>query len=101
KILCDGQLCYLQKASDASGKPTYNGNEAVFSNGTEGKINDYFIYNSTTQHLKHVSKKNLEEVIASNFAGHTAAIEKARSINGDLSLLKNAVELYNSNASVN
>src|SRR5258706_13321541 len=44
KAICTGKLCFLQKASNASGKASYNGTEAVFNNGTEGKIGDYFIY---------------------------------------------------------
>jgi hypothetical protein len=95
KILCQGELCFLQKSSDASGKPTYNGNEAIFSSGTEGKINDYFIYNGKDKQLKLVSKKNVEEIAATSFAGNTAAIDKAKTVNGDLSQLKEAVEVYN------
>jgi hypothetical protein len=95
KVICQGELCFLQKSSDASGKPTYNGNEAIFSSGTEGKINDYFIYNGKDKQLKLVSKKNIDEVAATSFAGNTAAIEKAKTINGDPAQLKEAVELYN------
>ena len=96
KVLCEGELNFLQKQSDASGKLTYNGNEAVISNGTDGKLNDYFIYNNKDRQLKLVSKKNVDDVTASCFAGHTAAIEKAKSVNGDLSQIKEAVEIYNS-----
>jgi hypothetical protein len=95
KVLCEGDLCFLQKSSDASGKPSYNGNEAIFSNGTEGKPNDYFIYNSKDKQLKLVSRKNLDEIAATCFAGHATAIEKAKTNNGDLSQLKEAVEVYN------
>lgn len=95
KVLCDGDLCFLQKSSDASTKPTYNGNDAIFSSGTEGKLNDYFIYNSKIKQLKLVSKKNLDEVITASFDGCTAAIEKAKTVNSDLSQLKAAVEVYN------
>lgn len=95
KVFCEGELSFLQKASDASGKPVYNGNEAVFSNGTEGKPNDYFIYNNSSNQLTLVSKKNVEEVAKTSFAGNTAAIDKAKTINGDVARLKEAVELYN------
>lgn len=95
KILCDGDLNFLQKSSDASGKPTYNGNEAVFSSGTEGKLNDYFIYNSKDKQLKLVTKKSFDEVIAASFDGNTAAIDKAKTVSGDPAQLKTAVELYN------
>ncbi|HKO82792.1 MAG TPA: hypothetical protein VJU78_20440 [Chitinophagaceae bacterium] len=95
KVLSEGELNFLQKASDASGKPVYNGNEAIFSNGTEGKPNDYFIYTAGSKQLNLVSKKNVDEVIAASFAGYTAAIDKAKTVNGDLSQLKDAVEIYN------
>lgn len=95
KVLCEGQLSFVQKMSDASTKPTYNGNEAIFSSGTEGKPNDYFIYNGKEKQLKLISKKNVDEVTATCFAGHTAAINKAKTVNGDLSQIKEAVELYN------
>jgi hypothetical protein len=95
KVLSEGELSFLQKASDASGKPTYNGNEATFSSGTEGKLNDYFIYTASSKQLKLISKKNVDEVIAASFAGYTAAIDKAKTANGDLSQLKDAVDIYN------
>ena len=85
----------LQKSSDASGKPTYNGNEAIFSSGTEGKLNDYFIYNNNDKKLVLVPKKNADDVIAASFAGNAAAFDKAKTANGDLSQLKAAVEIYN------
>lgn len=95
KVLSEGELNFLQKSSDASDKPTYNGNEATFSSGTEGKPNDYFIYNTKDKQLKLVSSKNVDEVIAASFAGNTAAIDKAKTASGDLSQLKVAVEIYN------
>jgi len=96
KIISEGELDFVQKSSDASGKPSFNGNEAVFSNGTEGKPDDYFIYNSKSKELKLVSRKNLDEVINKIFAGNTAAIDKAKAANGDVAQLKDAVEVYNS-----
>lgn len=95
KVLCQGELCFLQKSSDASGKPTYNGNQAIFSSGTEGKINDYFLYNGKDKQLKLVLKKNIDEIAATSFAGNAAAIDKAKAVNGDLAQLKEAVEVYN------
>ena len=95
KVISQGELCFLQKSSDASGKVSYNGNEAIFSNGTEGKPNDYFIYNGKNKELKLVSKKNFDEVVAKTFAGNTAAIDKAKTANGDVAQLKDAVDVYN------
>jgi hypothetical protein len=96
KVLCEGDLSYLQKSSDASGKATHVGTEVIFASGTEGSPNDYFIYNKASKQLKLVSKKNLDEVAAASFAGNTAAITKAKSVKEDLAQLKDAVELYNS-----
>ena len=56
---------------------------------------DYFIYNNNNKELKKVSKKNVDAVAASLFAGCTAAIEKAKTVNGDIAKVKDAVELYN------
>lgn len=95
KVLCEGNLCFLQKVSDASGTPSYNGTEAVFNNGTEGKPNDYFIYDRRNKNLQLVSKKNKDEVVSTSFAGVPAALEKATTINGDISKLQEAVQLYN------
>ena len=95
KVLCEGELSFLQKSSDASGKLTYNGNEPIFSSGTDGKRDDYFVYNSNDKQLKLVSKKNFGDVAASSFADCTAAKDKAKIINGDLSQFRGAVEEYN------
>jgi hypothetical protein len=100
RIICQGDLYFLQKASDASGKPTYNGAEAVFTSGTEGKPSDYFIYDKQQKELKLVSKKNVDAVVASSFAGNAAAIEKAKNINGDIALLKDAVDVFNNHTTV-
>ena len=95
KVLCEGELSFLQKSSDASGKPTYNGVEPIFASGTEGKLNDYFIYNNKDQQLKLVSKKNVDEIAAASFAGCTAAIDKAKNVSNDLAQLKDAIAVYN------
>jgi hypothetical protein len=85
----------LQKSSDASSKPSYNGTEAIFMHGTEGKPGDYFIYDIMGKQLKLVSKKTFDKVIAVSFADCTAAIDKAKVIGNDIYQLKEAVEIYN------
>ena len=97
RIICEGNLNFLQKESDASGKPSYNGTEAVSMNGTEGSRGDYFIYDSRSHQLKLVTKKNFDAVIAGAFANNTTAIEKANAARNDLLKLKEAVESYNAN----
>src|SRR5882672_3625421 len=76
-VISEGSLCFMQKESDASRKPSYNGTEPVFMNGTEGSRGDYFIYDSRNKQLKLVSKKTFDAVIAETFVNNTAAINKA------------------------
>jgi hypothetical protein len=94
-LICEGEWCFLQKASDASSKPVYVGAEAMFLNGTEGKPGDYFIYNKTLQQLKLVNSKNVAAVTAESFANCEAAISKAKEAVNDLAVLKDAVVIYN------
>ncbi|MBL7701811.1 MAG: hypothetical protein JNM14_06145 [Ferruginibacter sp.] len=96
KVVCNGELTFLQKASDASSKPTTVGNEVFFLSGTEGKPGDYFIYETKNQQLKLVSKKTLNTVVASSFGTYAPAIEKAKAAQTDIAQLKIAVETYNS-----
>ena len=96
KVATSGELSFIQKISDASSIATFNGTEPMFNNGTEGNPGDYFIYDNRSKTLKLVSKKNLSEVIARSFDGYTPAVEKARSAQTDITLLKEAVEIYNS-----
>ena len=95
RIVCEGELSFLKKESDASRKPVYNGTEALFLNGTEGKINDYFFYNKQQQQLKLLTKKNRAEVVSNSFNNCTAAISKATEAGDDLSRLNQAVDIYN------
>ncbi len=95
KVMCKGDLYMLQKAGDASGTPVYNGAEAIFSNGTEGKPGDYFIYNTAARQLKLVSQKTFDAVTQETLAGCTAALDKAKTANGNMDSLKDAVQLYN------
>lgn len=95
KVISEGELSFLQKASDASGKPSYNGTEASFSSGTDGKPGDYFVYTAANKQLKLVSAKTFDTVIAQVFGGNTAALDKAKAATGDIAQLKDAVEVYN------
>jgi hypothetical protein len=97
KIISDGKLTFVQKQSNAADKVSYNGSEAVFNSGTEGKIGDYFIYSNTNNKLKLINKKSIAAFIETDLAGNIAAIEKAKTIDGDLSKLKEAINIYNNN----
>ncbi|MEO8405039.1 MAG: hypothetical protein ABI480_10600 [Chitinophagaceae bacterium] len=96
KVISDGKLKFLQKASDASSKPIYNGNQAIFTNGTPGTPGDYFIYNNTAKELKLVNRKSVAAVAEASFAGCDEALTKAKSVNGDVAKLNEAVDIYNS-----
>jgi hypothetical protein len=93
KTICTGKICFLQKASNASGKASYNGTEAVFTSGTEGKIGDYFVYSNNQ--LTHLTKKTVTKFITEQLANNNAAVEKAKAANGDMALLADAVNIYN------
>ena len=95
KVVCEGELSFIQKASDASSKPLYVGTEAMFINGTEGRKGDYFILNKSLQQLKLVNNKNVTAVTAQSFINCEAAINKAKQTGNDIALLKDAVVIYN------
>ncbi len=95
KTICTGKICFLQKASNAAGKASYNGTEAVFTSGTEGKIGDYFVYSNNQ--LTHLTKKTVNKFIAEQLVSNNAAVEKAKTVNGDMALLADAVNIYNNN----
>jgi hypothetical protein len=93
KVICNGKMNFLQKASNAAGKTIYNGSEPIVLSGTEGKIGDYFSY--TGNQLTLINKKSVDTFIAEQLATCTAAVEKAKSIKGDIGALAEAVTIYN------
>lgn len=95
KLICAGELSFLQKESDASSKPVYNGSEAIFINGTAGKPGDFYIFNNAQQQLQWVNTKNIATVSSQSFIDCDAAISKARQTGNDIALLKDAVVIYN------
>ncbi len=98
KLVTSGNtLSFLQKSSNISSGPVYNGTEVIYFAGTEGKAGDYFIFNKKSTDLKRVTKKTFEAVVAESFAGCTPALEKAHAISNDIPQLKDAVDIFNSN----
>jgi hypothetical protein len=95
RVLCDGELNFLQKLSDASAKAAYNGNELLFMNGTEGKLNDYFFYDKNQQQLQLLTKRNMAAVVNGTFNNCIAAIDKVKETGSDIARLGQAVEIYN------
>ena len=93
--ISDGSLLFVQKSSDASSIPSYNGNNAVLVNGTEGKPGDYFIYDTKGKELKKVDNKNVKQLTASIFNGYEPALAMAAKAYSDIAELKEAIDLYN------
>jgi hypothetical protein len=94
KTICTGKICFLQKASNASGKTIYNGAEAIILPGTEGKIGDYFSY--TNNELTLITKKTVDAFISTQLNSNAKAAEKAKAVNGDIAALAEAIAIYNS-----
>jgi hypothetical protein len=95
KIICEGEISYLQKVSDAKGSIVYNGVDPIVISGTDGKPGDYFFYQAAINQLKLVTQKNIAEVAAAVFKGNTEATAKAMQVKTDLLQLKEAVIAYN------
>ena len=95
KIISEGGLEFLQKQSDASNIPSYNGTDAVFSNGTQGKRGDYFIYEKNKNQLELVSKKNIKDLATFFFNNYAPALASAEKAYSDIPKLKDAIEIYN------
>jgi hypothetical protein len=95
KALSEGKINFLQKASDASGTISYNGTEAVVNSGTEGKIGDYFAY--ADNKLQLLNKTTVNTFINADLAVCAPALEKAKTINGDIAKLQEAVDIFNQN----
>jgi hypothetical protein len=93
KSLSAGKLNLVQKQSNSSANVSYNGTEAVFNSGTEGKIGDYFIY--ADKKLKLINKKTMDAFINTDLITCAEAMAKAKTINGDIAKLQEAVEIYN------
>lgn len=95
KVISHGELCFLQKASNGSNNPVYNGTEAIFIKGTEGQVSDYFFYDPAQQQLILLTRKNKNQIVAGTFIHCTAAMTKAGETGMDLAQLKQAVDIYN------
>ncbi|HNP53092.1 MAG TPA: hypothetical protein PKK69_00675 [Ferruginibacter sp.] len=92
RVICNGPMAFLQKASHAEGKTIYNGTDAVYVPGTEGKVGDYFAY--TGSNLIRITSKNKQAFINQYLAGNESALAKARSAQ-TVAGLADAIQLYN------
>jgi hypothetical protein len=92
-VLADGKLSFLQKNSDASNKIKYSGSNPVGSYGTDGNINDFFIYSNNVLEIVH--KKNMKEQIKQHLINCAEAYNNANNIKEDVILLQKAIEIFN------
>jgi hypothetical protein len=95
-VISEGRLCLLQKYSDASGKPSYNGTDPILVNGTDGQKNDYFIYSTNHHQLSLLTKKTYKKVIPEVFAGYPHEVDKTLATY-DISQIRSAVNTINNN----
>jgi hypothetical protein len=94
-VVSAGEISLLQKVSNVSAKPAYNGSEAFFVSGSEGQQGDYFIYHPKDKQLLLVHRKN-KDLIISLFNNDSAATDLAKQSITNTDRLKDAVEVYNS-----
>jgi hypothetical protein len=95
-VISEGRLCLLQKSSDATNVPSYNGTEAIFVSGTVGQRDDYYLYSRNQNQLLLITRKNYREVISEAFAGYPKTNETAGDAY-DISQIRSAVIAFNTN----
>jgi len=54
RVIATGDHWVVQKSSNASSRPAFNGAEPILVNGAEGRLNDYFLYDPAAHTLKPV-----------------------------------------------
>jgi hypothetical protein len=95
KIITSGKIYFIQKQSNTSDIVRYNCSDAFFSTGTDGKIGSYFAL--VENKLTLINKKTLANFIQTNLIKNQEAVAKAKLINDDISKLKEAIAIYNTN----
>ncbi len=95
KVLSKGELYFLQKFSDVTAKPVFNGTEPMIISGTDGKRNDYFFYQPVNNQLMLIKKDNMNQLLTGAFNNCKEAIALAREGGADPVTLAKAVDIYN------
>jgi hypothetical protein len=95
KVLTAGELYFVQKSSNASAQPVYNGTELVAINTSLGNVNDYFIYDPAKKDLIRVTKNNFKEILQGTFSNFSPGMALAKEGVNNPGLLIQAVEWYN------
>jgi hypothetical protein len=85
-----------QKATDNSGKMTYNGADASPAATTDGRPGDYYLQVGLNNALNLVTKKNFETVFASHCADCAAVQSGIKAGQLDYTQIVKTVEQYNS-----
>jgi hypothetical protein len=96
RVISEGRLGFLQKYSDASNAPSYNGTEAIFVNGTIGEKGDYFIYIQNKNQLVLINRKTYKKIIPEVLAEYPREFENAFATY-DISQIRLAINTFNSN----
>lgn len=93
KVIVEGEMSFLEKCTDASGKVSYNGSEPILSAGTEGKVGDHFLFEKNQLTL--VSKKTMASLVNEKFKASPDALTKAKTVTNNIVDLADAVSIYN------
>jgi hypothetical protein len=93
KVIVEGEMSFLEKCTDASGKISYNGSEPILSAGTEGKIGDHFLFEKNQLTL--ISKKTIAAMVDEKFKTSPEALIKAKTVTTNIIDLADAVSVYN------
>ncbi len=92
KEICLGKICFLQKASKTSTKVIYSGTTPVAIAGTNGKLNDYFLYNN--KNLQLLTKKNVSTILKATLI-NCASLNINKVNIDDLSSVAEIITSYN------
>jgi hypothetical protein len=93
KVIVEGEMSFLEKCTDASGKVSYNGSEPILSAGTAGKIGDHFLFEKNQLTL--ISKKTMAALVDEKFKTSPDALIKAKMVTNNIIDLADAVSIYN------
>ncbi len=96
KVMVTGaKLNLLQKVTDNAGKIYYNGSQAIATIGVEGKLNDYYLQQTSTDGFYRITAENYKAVAETVFAGNPTILAAIKSNQTDYSKLAESVTKVN------
>jgi hypothetical protein len=95
KVLVNGKASLLQKQSDNSGKMLFNGSEANIATTTEGKIGEWYLFNTSTGDLHLLGKKNFDTVLGNALTDCPAFLADLKAKTFAYDQLAQAIGKYN------